>query len=407
MKKEIKILFISLIIIIIGILSYIFIPKAIYSYRIKHAIIKVSLVDDLHIEFNSKVYVDDLIKSINGELLENNIIDTSVLGQKTVKFYYINEENLKIPYSFDVMIVDKTPPKVLLNNTYSVAVGSKKKLEDAIFCGDNYDDNPKCEIIGEYDLNKVGKYPLIFVATDFSNNQTIKKFTLNVYKPSTTSSGSSSSSNVKKIPFEDIKKQYKTNNNRIGLDVSKWQGNIDYQKVKDAGVEFVFIKIGGTNGIGGEFYLDPKFKQNIEGFQKVGMEVGVYFYSYANSVTSARNEAEWVIKQLKDNNYKIDLPIAFDWENWSRFNSFNVSFNTLTNSAEEFIKTVSSNGYKGLLYSSKYYLENIWLPRDYTVWLAHYTSATTYKGDYKVWQMTSSCAIPGIDSNTVDVDIMY
>ena len=279
MKKEIKILFISLIAIIIGILSYIFIPKAIYSYRIKHAIIKVSLVDDLHIEFNSKVYVDDLIKSINGELLENNIIDTSVLGQKTVKFYYINEENLKIPYSFDVMIVDKTPPKVLLNNTYSVAVGSKKKLEDAIFCGDNYDDNPKCEIIGEYDLNKVGKYPLIFVATDFSNNQTIKKFTLNVYKPSTTSSGSSSSSNVKKIPFEDIKKQYKTNNNRIGLDVSKWQGNIDYQKVKDAGVEFVFIKIGGTNGIGGEFYLDPKIKQNIEGFQKVGMEVGVYFYS--------------------------------------------------------------------------------------------------------------------------------
>ena len=137
------------------------------------------------------------------------------------------------------------------------------------------------------------------------------------------------------------------------------------------------------------------------------MEVGVYFYSYANSVTSARNEAEWVIKQLKDNNYKIDLPIVFDWENWSRFNSFNVSFNTLTNSAEEFIKTVSSNGYKGLLYSSKYYLENIWLPRDYTVWLAHYTSATTYKGDYKIWQMTSSCAIPGIDSNTVDVDIMY
>lgn len=369
--------------------------------RIKNAIIKVDLIDNLEIEFNEKIYLSDLIESINGNLCKNYIIDTNVLGEKLVKFYFINEEDIKVPYEFTIKIVDKIPPLVWLNSTYTINVGDNINLLDKIMCGDNLDDSPLKEIIGEYDFSKVGTYPLMYKATDKSGNVTLKKFNLIVKEKN--NGGNSSSSN--KIPFSEIYKNYKNSNTKIGIDVSKWQGDIDYQKVKDEGVEFAFIKVGGTNGINGDYYLDPKFEQNINGFLDVGIPVGIYFYSYANSVEKAISDANWVIEKIKD--YDVTLPIAFDWENWSKFNQFNMSFYKLTNSAKAFIDTINKSGYKGILYSSKSYLENIWLKGDYPVWLAHYTSKTNYQGQYDYWQMTSSCKINGITSNTVDVNIMY
>lgn len=368
--------------------------------RIKNAIIKVSLVDNLNIEINNEVYVMDLITSMNGIIMDNYKIDTTSLGIKDVTFKFINEENIKVPYTFKINIVDVTPPVIWLGSTYSVKVGYSKKLEDVIMCGDDYDDTPNCYIEGDYDLDTIGKYPLVYKAIDKSGNKTEKNFTLNVYKTS-----NNTSSSAKKVYFKDVVKEHKTDNTKIGIDVSKWQGKIDYQKVKDAGVEFVFIKLGGTNGINGNYYLDPKFKENIEGFTNVGIPVGVYFYTYANSIEKAKQDALWVVDQLKD--YKIDLPIAYDWENWSSYNKFKMSFNTLTRSAEMFINTVEQNGYQGILYSSKSYLEDIWLKGNYNVWLAHYTSKTNYQGDYKFWQMTSSGVIDGITENTVDIDIQY
>lgn len=368
--------------------------------RIKNAIIKVELIPELNIPINIEVYVMDLISSINGKIIDNYKIDTTKLGIKDVTFSFINEENIKVPYTFKINVVDVTPPVIWLNDTYSVKVGYSKKLEDVIMCGDDYDDTPTCYIEGEYDFNKVGKYSLVYNAVDASGNKTEKEFTLNVYKNS-----NSTSSTTKKVHFNDVVKEHKNEFTQIGLDVSKWQGKIDYEKVKDAGVEFVFIKLGGSNGIEGDYYLDPNFKENIESFTKVGIPVGVYFYSYANSVLKAKQDAEWVVEQLKS--YKIDLPIAYDWENWSSYNKFKMSFNTLTRSAETFIDTVESKGYQGILYSSKNYLEKIWLKGDYPVWLAHYTSKTNYQGDYDFWQMTSSGVINGITENTVDINIRY
>ena len=77
------------------------------------------------------------------------------------------------------------------------------------------------------------------------------------------------------------------------------------KKVKNSGVEFAILKVGGTFGIDGEYYLDSKFKQNIEGFNRVGIPVGIYFFSYAKSKESAIKDAEWVYDQIKE--YKIDL----------------------------------------------------------------------------------------------------
>lgn len=368
--------------------------------RIRNAIIKVELIDDLNVKYKEELYLSNLIKSINGTLCDDYLIKTDKLGEQKIKFYFVNEEEIKVSYEFTINVADKTPPVVWLNSSYSVNVGYKGSLVDDIMCGDDLDDNPHKEIVGDYDLNKVGTYPLIYKAVDNKGNATMKSFSLVVKKKT-----SGSSSSKKPFPFKDIYKEHKNTNTKIGLDVSRWQGNIDFSKVKEAGVEFVFIKVGGTNGLGGDYYVDPQFKRNIEGFLEVGIPVGIYFYTYANSPEKAKEDALWVMEQIKD--YEITLPIAYDWENWSSFNKFKMSFEKLTNSALAFIETVNKKGYEGILYSSKNYLEKIWLPGDYPVWLAHYTDKTNYQGDYDYWQMTSSCKISGITANTVDVNIMY
>ena len=404
MKKCLKIAIIILIILIFVIIGYIgFIKYQEYKeeMRIKNAIIKIEFVDSLKIPFNSNIKVSDLITSINGEYITNPIIDTSIVGMHEVSFKYLNEENIKVPYSFYVDIVDNVAPVVLLGNSYTITKGSSN-FKNKIFCADNYDDNPKCEIKGEYDVNTLGNYNLTYEASDFSGNITKKEFVLNVVNASSSGKRSSSSAS---IPFKSLYNEYKKENTKIGIDVSKWQGTIDYEKVKNEGVEFVFIKLGGSLGIGKEYYLDPKFKDNYEGFKKVGIPIGLYFYSYANSVSKARQDALWVIEQIKG--YDIDLPIAFDWENWSNYNDFHMSFNTLTNSANMFMKTIKDHGYETMLYSSKNYLVNYWLKKDYPVWLAHYTNKTDYAEKFVCWQRTSLAKISGITENTVDFDICY
>ena len=98
---------------------------------------------------------------------------------------------------------------------------------------------------------------------------------------------------VQGIDFsKDNLEQYKNKNTEIGIDVSHWQGNINFKEVKKAGVEFVYIRVGRGDGIGKDYVLDDKFIKNIKGFNKVGIPVGIYFYSYANSKKDAIKEAK-------------------------------------------------------------------------------------------------------------------
>ena len=212
------------------------------------------------------------------------------------------------------------------------------------------------------------------------------------------------SSEKEKIAFKDFYQENKTANTLIGIDVSKWQQDIDYEKVKEAGVEFAFIRIGTRKGIDKDFVLDPKFKENIEGFNKVGIKTGVYFYSYAKDKKDAKKEALWVLKELKG--YDIKLPIVFDWENFSFYQEFNLSFYHLGEIADTFLETVEKEGYQGMLYGSKYYLENVFTNNTYPVWLAHYTNNTTYQKEYNIWQKTDRGLVDGIN-NLTDLDILY
>lgn len=398
--KKIIILFIIIIILVLGgIFGY----KAYINYKIEHTE-KIVILHKDKIDVFENIKLKDLIKEINGELEENPKIKTTKIGKYKLKFkYYIPEEKITVPYEIEYEVVDSIPPIISMINSKTVTVGTKE-IESSLFCGDNYDSTPNCFIEGNYDLNTVGEYKLTYKGIDSSNNEVKKDFTLYV-KPKTTGGSVNNNTTRSKTYFTDIVKNYKTENTKIGLDVSHWQGNINFQKVKDAGVEFVYIRIGRGNGIGKEFVMDSKFKQNIEGFNSVGIPVGLYFYTYAASKQDAIKEAKWIVENIKD--YKVDLEIAFDWENWSFYRDFNLSFYELTEVAKAFNKELAKHNYQGMLYSSKNYLENMWFEVDFPVWLAHYTKQTSYQGKYKVWQICDNGVVDGIPDNQVDINIMY
>lgn len=401
MKKGVKIFI--LIILIAIVLFLIFGLKPVINYfQVKYAKIEITLKDDLTIKFTEEKHVSDFITSINGKIVDDYIIDSTKIGEKEVKFEFVNDDGIKVPYKYTIKIIDDIPPVIWLNNSYSITVGNNVDLVSKILCGDNEDGNPKRTIEGEYDYNTVGSYPLVFKATDRSGNTTEKKFTLNVKEkqPNTPKPDTPKTYTY----FSDVVKNYKTEKTKIGIDVSGWQGDIDFEAIKNAGVEFIIIKVGSTKGIGGEYLTDSKFANNIKKANEYGIDVGVYFYSYANSVESAKKDAEFVLNKIKG--YDVSLPIAFDWEDWNSFNKYELSFWELTNVANTFLDTVSEAGYSGMLYSSKSYLEKVWMKTEYDIWLAHYTKRTNYEGKYTYWQLCSDGKIDGINGE-VDIDIMY
>ena len=367
-----------------------------------------TLIENLKVPVYSKLKVKDLIASIDGKVITNKTLNTEELGKQEVSFVYKNKNNKEKRGVFTIDVVDEEKPLVWLSGSYSARVGSNLNLEDEIFCADNYDSNPTCKIEGTYDLNTAGTYNLTYVATDSNNNEERINFTLNVYEPApaTTTQTPAPAEEREEVvtAFNDVVATHKDENTEIGIDVSKWQGDIDFKKVKDAGATFIMIRVGSQQGVDGEYVLDPYFKQNIENALANDLKVGVYFYSYANSKKEARKQATWVLDQIKD--YEITLPIAFDWECYNSFNQMELSLFGLNEVAESFLEKVEDKGYDGMLYGSKNYLNSIWKYHDYDVWLAHYTDQTDYDSHYIMWQLCQDGRIDGINT-AVDINVLY
>lgn len=402
-KRKLIIVIISILVVIlaIGAVVYVIIDK---KKEKEEDAVALTTKEDLTVEFLEKVKVSDFIENLQGELLNDFDVNTTNLGKSKITFEYKSIRNKKKTKSFDIEVVDTTSPVIYMNTTMTVNKGYNKKLTDTILAGDNCDSNPTRTIEGEYDLNKTGTYNLKYIIKDASGNEASQKFTLKVVEPAKGGSTNMGSGNNKGKPFSECITTYKNDNTEIGIDVSKWQGEINWKDVKNAGAEFAIIRIGYQTDYDGENKEDEYFARNIKEATKAGLRVGGYFYSYAKTAKEAEEQANWVLDKISG--YKIDLPIAFDWESWTSFSKCSMSFYDLNNNAKTFIKKLNEKGYKASIYGSKNYLQTMWYADEYDdVWLAHYTKQTDYKGNYQIWQMCDTGRIAGING-AVDIDIM-
>ena len=149
-------------------------------------------------------------------------------------------ENKKKKYKVTYEIVDTTKPIILLSSSITAYKGNNVNLVNKAICADNYDKKPNCYIEGDYDINKVGKYNLKYIAVDSNNNRNEKKFVLNVKEKKKSNNNTNTSRN--KYLIKDLIKEHKNDKTMIGIDVSSWQGNVDFKKVKNPKGGRVFEK---------------------------------------------------------------------------------------------------------------------------------------------------------------------
>ena len=200
-----------------------------------------------------------------------------------------------------------------------------------------------------------------------------------------------------------------------GIDVSKYQGNINWSGVKQSNVDFAMVRIGYRGYGTGKIVADNYYEQNLRGAMSNGIECGVYFFSQAINRDEGVEEANWVLEKIKG--YDLTYPIAIDTE-WSNSDkdgrADNISVEDRTAAIQGFVETIRNAGYTPIIYASKDWLKNqldMSKLSGHDVWLAHYVSGapentSDYTGYYTIWQYTSEGSVNGITGN-VDLDISY
>ncbi len=194
---------------------------------------------------------------------------------------------------------------------------------------------------------------------------------------------------------------------RTGIDVSKWNGDIDWDKVKNAGVQYAVVRAGYRGSVTGSLVEDPYFEANMKGAAASGMPVGVYFFTQAVNEVEAVEEASAVLRLVRE--YELEYPIFIDTEGSDGGRADGLDVETRTAVCEAFCRTVENAGYRAGVYASRHwYNNNLYADRleKYCIWLAEYRSAPLYQGYYQMWQYTSKGRIDGISGN-VDMNISY
>lgn len=193
-----------------------------------------------------------------------------------------------------------------------------------------------------------------------------------------------------------------------GIDVSVWQGNIDWTQVKESGVEFVIIRVGGRGMDEGTLYSDDNAQGYYEGARAVGLKVGAYIFSQAVTVEEAIEEAEFVLDAVKD--WEVEMPLVFDWEYMGYdVRTGKMDSRTLTDMAKAFCDTVREAGYESMIYFGRSQSEDLMKLEeltDYPFWLAMYSTIMDYPYKIQMWQYTDQGTVPGIDGN-VDMNLWF
>lgn len=223
-----------------------------------------------------------------------------------------------------------------------------------------------------------------------------------------------------KVQLPDLKaSQYETDEITTGIDVSEFQGNIDWKAVVDSGIDFAMIRVGYRGMKNGEIKEDACAKYNLQEASKNGLKIGAYFFSTAVTEEEAKEEAEWTKNLLSG--YPVTYPVAYNCEGFQNPSSrqFELSVEERTKLADAFLKSIEEGSYTGMFYAAKNELDdnNLWnaddLSLNYRIWVAQYSDQTwpektksDYTGDHVMWQYTNQGKLDGI-KGAVDFNVAY
>ena len=195
----------------------------------------------------------------------------------------------------------------------------------------------------------------------------------------------------------ETKKVINDNSYILGLDISKWNGNIDWKAVKKANIDFVIIRAGYGTG-----YVDPYFKTNMKNAIKNNLMIGIYWFSYAHSYQGAKLEAEKCYKTIRKYKDNINLPVFWDFEydsvNFANRKGYHISKKLASGMADTFCTTIKNKGFKAGIYTNIDYANNYFskeVLNKYHTWIAQWTNTCTYKYHYIMWQCTDNFRING------------
>ena len=197
---------------------------------------------------------------------------------------------------------------------------------------------------------------------------------------------------------------------RLGIDISEHQGQIDWQAVKDAGITFAMIRVGGRGyGMKGALYKDDLFRINYEGAKAAGIEVGAYFFSQATSVAEAKEEAALVLEQIKG--LDLNFPVVYDWERMEYEDSrtLHTDPRTVTDCMIAFCEEIEAAHQQVMIYfnpdhaADLFYIEEV---TSYRFWLAYYTDWMDFPYKVDMWQYTNEGRVPGIEGD-VDINLYF
>lgn len=193
-----------------------------------------------------------------------------------------------------------------------------------------------------------------------------------------------------------------------GIDVSEFQGYVDWEKVKADGIDFVMMRAGCRGyGPSGLVYEDDMFDYNCRKAREAGLEVGAYFFSQAITPEEAKEEAEFVLSMVEE--LDISYPIAYDWEHVEdeSARTHDMTGEEITACGKAFCETIAAAGYKPIIYFNcehGYFSYDLPEVRDFDFWLAEFGSIPTFFYDYTIWQYSEVGTVDGIDS-TVDMNV--
>ncbi len=213
--------------------------------------------------------------------------------------------------------------------------------------------------------------------------------------------------------------QGENQNVSLGIDVSKYQGTIDWAQVKASGVDFAMIRVGYRTKVNGAICEDPTARYNMQEAQANGIKIGAYFFSSAINEAEAKAEAEFTVGLIAK--YKITYPVAYNCEDFQSSDSrqYGLDNTARSNLAIAFLDQIAASGYTPMFYAAKGEMENnaLWntdtLSSKYKIWVAQYpsvaypqTEKSSYSGSHDMWQYTSQGTVAGISKKT-DVNVAY